>query len=307
MVESGSKIVFSTIIATIGRSTLARAVESVLDQDSSVNFEVIVVNDSGKSLPREAWHDSERVTILNTNRRERCVARNAGAAIAQGEYLHFLDDDDWMLPGAFKELWSVARGRNASLVYGAIRWITGEGKFLADHHIGVNGNAFVQLMAGELIPIISCLFESKAFFEAGGFNPRFIWAEDWDIGRRVAFRGDVVSTRLTVACGIKDDKNSTTNYRQGRASNIESIELMLDEKGSFTRMLRSARDPYWRGKMVRTYILSMVWNVRNGRLLKGFSQASKAAASMILFAAHSCSLVFWKSVYLRHASNVNCG
>lgn len=305
--DNMTDIVFSTIIATIGRPTLARAVESVLSQDLPVNFEVIVVNDSGEPLPIEPWHHSERVVILNTNRRERCVARNTGAAIAHGEYLHFLDDDDWMLPGAFKELWTVARGGNASVVYGATKWLDGDGKFLAEHHIGVNGNAFVQLMSGELIPIISCLFESKVFFEVGGFNPRFVWAEDWDIGRRVAFLGDVVSTHFTVACGIKDDKSSKTNYKQGRASNIESIDLILDEKKTFTRMLTSARNQYWRGKMVRTYLLSMVWNVRNGRLLKACNRASKAAASMILSAAHIFSIVFWKSIYLRHYSKVNCG
>jgi glycosyltransferase involved in cell wall biosynthesis len=307
IMKSSSNIVFSTIITTTARPTLARAVESVLSQNSPVNFEVIVVNDSGKSLPVETWHHSERVTILNTNRRERCVARNAGAAIAHGEYVHFLDDDDWMLPDAFKELWTVARGRNASLVYGATKWINKDGKLLAEHHIGVDGNAFVQLMAGELIPLLSSLFESKVFFEVGGFNPRFVWAEDWDIGRRVALRGDVVSTHHPVACAIKDDKNSTTNYKQGRDSNSVSIDLILDEKGSFARMLASAKNNYWRGKMVRTYLTGIAWNLGKGKFLKALSRASMAATSLILFAAHITSLIFWKSVYLRHDSQVNCG
>jgi len=44
----------STIIPTIGRATLARAVQSVLEQDfTAADYEVIIVNDSGKPLPAD--------------------------------------------------------------------------------------------------------------------------------------------------------------------------------------------------------------------------------------------------------------
>ena len=45
----------STIIATIGRPTLSRAVGSVLGQTSDAEFEVIVVNDSGRPLAGFDW------------------------------------------------------------------------------------------------------------------------------------------------------------------------------------------------------------------------------------------------------------
>ena len=49
-------ILISTIIPTIGRDTLSRAVQSVLDQNcGEEKFEVIVVNDSGKALPGMSW------------------------------------------------------------------------------------------------------------------------------------------------------------------------------------------------------------------------------------------------------------
>jgi glycosyltransferase involved in cell wall biosynthesis len=81
----------STIIPTINRSTLSRAVYSVLDQAfTGADFEVIVVNDSGQPLPDMDWQHSERVRVITTQRRERSVARNTGAAIARGKYLHFL-------------------------------------------------------------------------------------------------------------------------------------------------------------------------------------------------------------------------
>ena len=79
----------STIIPTINRSTLSRAVQSVLDQQFTQDeFEVIVVNDSGNPLPDMPWMHSLRVRVIETNRRERSVARNTGAA-TEGEIFEF--------------------------------------------------------------------------------------------------------------------------------------------------------------------------------------------------------------------------
>ena len=59
----------STIIPTIGRPTLARAVQSVLEQNlTAADFEVIVVNDSEKSLSEEDWQKDERVRVLDASR-----------------------------------------------------------------------------------------------------------------------------------------------------------------------------------------------------------------------------------------------
>src|SRR5450631_3870231 len=98
----------STIIPTIGRGTLERAVASVIYQQFDQPFEVIVVNDSGRPLPTAPWQQAAGVQVINTQQRERSVARNVGAMFAHGRYLHFLDDDDWLLPGALGALAGLA-------------------------------------------------------------------------------------------------------------------------------------------------------------------------------------------------------
>ncbi len=140
----------STIIPTIGRSSLSRAVKSVLDQGFEEDFEVIVVNDSGRRLPHEQWQITDRVQVINTNRRERCFARNVGAAVARGKYLHFLDDDDWMLPEAFSALKEASSNSKAGWIYGGCRLLKRDGTFITDYHVGLEGNCFVQVMTGEV-------------------------------------------------------------------------------------------------------------------------------------------------------------
>src|SRR5215211_5878577 len=107
-------ILLTAVIPTIGRFSVKQAVESVLMQSlPGGDFEVVVVNDSGSSLLEAAWQKSERVRLVNTNKRERSVARNTGAAMARGKYLHFLDDDDWLVPDAYQHLCELSQSSPA--------------------------------------------------------------------------------------------------------------------------------------------------------------------------------------------------
>src|SRR5919106_2139768 len=145
-------MICSAIIPTIGRSTLKRAVESVLTQSTpAVAFEVIVINDSGVPLPDADWQKSERVQIINTSCRERSIARNTGAAVAKGQYLHFLDDDDWLIPDAYRHLWELSQASTAKWLYGMTQLVNRQNDPLIQLRHELKGNCFVQAMAGEWI------------------------------------------------------------------------------------------------------------------------------------------------------------
>ena len=52
-------MLISTVIPTIGRSSLSVSIQSVLDQGLRPNdFEIIVVNDTGKPLSQADWQKS---------------------------------------------------------------------------------------------------------------------------------------------------------------------------------------------------------------------------------------------------------
>ncbi|MDH7603026.1 MAG: glycosyltransferase family A protein, partial [Armatimonadota bacterium] len=108
----------SCVIPTVRRERLlAEAVESVLSQRvTGVETEVVVVNDAGEPLCPADWQNDSRVMVVNTYRTERSVARNTGAALSRGDYLHFLDDDDVILPGAY-EAFSESARRNPEAVW----------------------------------------------------------------------------------------------------------------------------------------------------------------------------------------------
>jgi glycosyltransferase involved in cell wall biosynthesis len=288
----------STIIPTIGRPELSRAVHSVLNQTlNQADFEVIVVNDSGRALPGAAWMQSPRVRVLNTAQRERSVARNTGAAIGQGRYLHFLDDDDWLWPDALEHLWQLAQARPAAAwLYGGSQLVDRAGRPLIQLRPRFEGNCFVHVMAGEWLPLQSSLIEAEAFFGAGGFNPHLAGPEDVDLCRRIALRGGVAGTASLVACIGMGAAGSSTDYDRSPRYSRWAREHILNEPGAFARLRASADSAFWQGRISRAYLTSMVWNVQHRQLFTAASRATAGLASLALAGPALFSAAFWQAL-----------
>lgn len=102
----------SVVMPTYKRSEmLSRAIDSVLAQ-TYTNIELLLVNDNEpdddftKDLQqRVAMYstDSRFKLVLQEKHVNGAVARNVGIRRAQGEYIAFLDDDDWWEPNKIEE------------------------------------------------------------------------------------------------------------------------------------------------------------------------------------------------------------
>jgi glycosyltransferase involved in cell wall biosynthesis len=295
----------STVIATIGRPTLSRAVKSVLAQRLVEDeFEVIVVNDSGKVLTQEDWHRSKRVRIINTNRRERCFARNSGASIAKGKYLHFLDDDDWISNGALQGFWDLAgRAPHAAWLYGAARFITPTGEVYGELEHSFSGNCFTQLVAGVWIPLQASLIDATAYFDVGGFDPSYLSTQDLHLSRCISLRGSFAGMELLVAHILRGgDWTSSTDY--GRAPEFvrRGRDSILSEPGAFGRMQSSANNGFWHGRVFHAYSSTALYNLRQMRLFRAIGRTLLAMTSLILAGPRVVSPRFWKAVRTHHVS-----
>lgn len=99
---------FTIIIPTFNRAKLLRiAINSVLDQQYK-NWELIIVDDGSTDDTKKVvqsfigLHDN--IQYFFQENKERSVARNLGIEKAKGQYLCFLDDDDYFLPN---HLWVI--------------------------------------------------------------------------------------------------------------------------------------------------------------------------------------------------------
>ena len=293
----------SVIVPTVGRSTLARAVESILIQSlSSSKLEVIVVNDSGVPLTEADWQRSDQVQIIQTNRRERSVARNTGAAAAKGQYLHFLDDDDWLFPDAYQYLSELSQSNNAKWLYGMTQLVNRENEPLIQLKHGLQGNCFVQAMAGEWIPLQSSWIERKSFMRVGGFNPLLTGPEDIDLLRRFLLEEEVAETPNLIANVIMGGEGSTTDYDHHPQASRWARENILDNSNVFYRMFSSASDSFWHGRMVRVYLTSSIWNLQHRQFFNTLSRFFHAIKSIFASGSNMLSKDFWSAILRSYSS-----
>lgn len=98
----------SVIIPTYNRAGLiGKALESVLAQ-SFQNWELLIIDDGSTDNTKEviAKYTDHRIRYIYQNNAERCAARNNGIQQSLGQYITFLDSDDYYLPQRLKQLYN---------------------------------------------------------------------------------------------------------------------------------------------------------------------------------------------------------
>jgi glycosyltransferase involved in cell wall biosynthesis len=109
----------SVIMLTYNRETLAaRAIESVLAQTFR-DFEFIIVNngstDRSGAIADEYAAKDERVRVIHRERGNIGSGRNTGLDAARGEWVAFIDDDDWCEPDMLEFLYMLVAESGADV------------------------------------------------------------------------------------------------------------------------------------------------------------------------------------------------
>lgn len=209
----GSVPVLSVVIPTFNRAPMVkRCVASVLASEG-VDLECIVVDDhlpdNTGAVLREAFGADPRFRCVRQERNSfQAAARNAGARIARGSFLLFLDDDNIVAPDMCKRLVGALRahpdlglaapvsvhalsdGRRAVWTLGSdFNRLTSQPKDHAPHSAEADIPADADLFPTTYSPNAFCV-PRAAFDEVGGFDEAFvqIWEES-DFGWRVLGTG----------------------------------------------------------------------------------------------------------------------
>lgn len=178
---------FSIIIPTYNRSNLiSRAINSVLVQKFS-NFEIIIVDDGSSDNTNEIvkGFSDNRVKYFDQSNRGVCVARNLGASKALGEYLVFLDSDDFVCVNWLEEIYYAADNR-PDLVFcyaNLIDDLTGEVRSINSFNRSrtKTGTIAYSSLAG------TYFIKRKLFYQSRGFNENLKYSENTELINRVLF------------------------------------------------------------------------------------------------------------------------
>ena len=110
-------------------------VESYLDecvnsvrQQTLEDIEIILVDDGSPDRCGEMAEEyaklDNRIKVIHRANGGLGPARNSGMEAAKGEYIGFVDSDDWIEPDMYERLYSAAISTNADVVYTGLKTVS---------------------------------------------------------------------------------------------------------------------------------------------------------------------------------------
>ena len=180
----------SVIIPTRDRiEHVRRALASVRSQ-RDVELEAVVVDDgsqdSGAAALAALAADGVRV-VRNPRSRAPAGARNVGIDAARGEWVAFLDDDDFWAPDKLRCQLEALRRSGAQWAWSGAAYVAGDGEFIWGELAPTPDAARRQIPSGTVIPAgaSNVIARRSLLLDLGGFDERIFHLPDWDMWLRL--------------------------------------------------------------------------------------------------------------------------
>lgn len=249
MREPIQPVTFSIVIPTRNRpDDFGRALHAVLNQ-SYQDLEIVVVNDGSDVHHLEAYRRIEaaappQVRFLHLMQRTRghghCFARNEAVAVARGQYIGFLDDDDlWTDPDFLTRAQQALQHHEADLYLANQTARTHDGRAISDLWLnklgpllpatvrqpgGVYPVSVEQLLLANGFGHMNCwLVRKTLFLEVGGMDESLRYEPDLDIYMRVLDKARLIlhDERVVALHHVPDpDKSVNASTANGKVQKL---------------------------------------------------------------------------------------
>lgn len=206
---------------------IARCLKSIKRQKYSGKIETIVVDNFSSDNTLKL---AKKYTKNGFSKGpERSTQRNFGAQIAKGKYLLFIDADMELKPNAVAKCISlISPTRNAPAPTSQMLAGAGGPISLKEHSQGTTfwGKALaLERNCYQDVPWLMAarFFPRKEFLKIGGYDPKLIAAEDWDLTLRFTKEGFPTLTTQTPQITHHEPKDSLFKLLQKELYYIKNI------------------------------------------------------------------------------------
>ena len=274
---------------------ILQTVESVFAQTYE-DYELIIVDDGSTDNTRELLEPYiNRLTYVFQKNAGESVARNNGIHRSQGEYVAFLDSDDWWTPNKLAvQVLALDAAPTAVMGYAYSFAVDNDGNpinfrgsnRMSDGEPGVHP-LFEKLVVGNFIANPNTvLVRRAALMQTTLFDEEIEWGEDWRLWLQLALMGPFLFTPEETAC--------YRMRRPGRRLEIEAAddfvaqsEIILNKTFVAIKAKHSDRADWLRLELIafrELYVRSAIHNFelgdtgRGGHYLEKVAQADPAYA-----------------------------
>ncbi len=193
---------FSVVIPAFNAAaTVSSAIKSALSQ-TQPDLEVIVVDDGSADETAELARGfgDPRVRVVAQSNRGLPGARNAGIAVARGDYVAFLDSDDLLLPDylelverALREHPDVGFAYTDAYVFDAVSGRVRRRSAMARNRppapAPTDRNAFLLALLERNFVFVAVTVPRRVLETVGGFDETRTSAEDYELWLRIVVHG----------------------------------------------------------------------------------------------------------------------
>lgn len=219
---------FSIIIPVYNvEKYIKKCLDSVFNQ-SFKDYEVIVVNDGTKDNSMDIVKEYD-VKIINQKNQGLSVARNTGVSKAKGEYLLFLDSDDYIEKDLLKEL-NKSLKNNPDLVRFQVREVYEDSSDIKDYpeqeFNNLNGvEAFNIISKYHFVETASTYVYKRDYFLKEQFSfKKGTFHEDYGLIPLVIMKASIVNSINYIGYNYLQRENSIMSSR-----NYEKIKKKVDD------------------------------------------------------------------------------
>jgi glycosyltransferase involved in cell wall biosynthesis len=226
---------------------LAIALDSVFSQDWP-SLEVIVCDDgSADDTVAIARRYADRgLTVLQQANGGPAKARNRAVAASRGEYLAFIDGDDFWMPGKLRaQMSAIADAPARRIVYGGFGvWSPDvEGRFAEPETFAdgeglevaidprASGWIYPELLLDSEVHIITALIHREVFDRVGGFDETLRTGSDYDFWIRASRHFEM--TRLARCVALYRTNPQSISFRPQPVNNAYVLLTRAVERYGF--------------------------------------------------------------------------
>ncbi len=232
-----SIISFSIIIPTFNRPQLLnRAIESILNQTYN-NFEIIIINDGSTqyleeySQLKDKYSVYKQIFFFDKNNSGVSATRNFGITKATGEYICFLDDDDYYLPNHLQCLNDLIKSTNYIpgfyRTFGLLLLHETKDKLELTHKAD-NEHSVIYILQNLVLPINICL--NKFILEKHKFNEKIKYGEDYELWIRILIEFPLFESYKYTAVYDRTRETASTGSIKKYWEYVKTFELIFSNQ-----------------------------------------------------------------------------
>lgn len=205
--------------------------QSVLLQTYS-NFEVIIVNDGStdNSLLEIKKISDSRISVYNQDNKGVSSARNLGIEKASGNFISFLDADDYWHPNHLDELVKLIKLKKHLFAFTSFLEVERKNNIykgnysLKSEELYAEVDFFEASYKKTILSISNSIFRKEIFKEIGNFNCNFDNAEDTEFFIRVGFKYKIgLVNKYTVIYRYFENSLSNSSFSMKRRCNFSQF------------------------------------------------------------------------------------